>query len=333
MEEREETKETNTNNQIEKPNPYNKIDDTSAKWSNNYKKVKQWAVTEKVHGSNFSFVYDVENRIMKYAKRSGLIEDGEHFFKYQDILPELEPKIMIIINNILENKNKYVENDDKNVQTIIVYGELFGGLYPNMKSKYKPIQKGIYYSPNIHFIAFDIYINYENCDKNNNKNKGKYLDFAQSIELFKMANIMHTEPLAIYPSYEKASFYKLGFNTGIPAKLGLPELSVNKAEGIVIRSFGSEERYIIKKKIPEFSETKYSDNSIKNGDKKNIGLTMITENRLNNAASKIGPLEDYRYQIYELLVEDILSELDIKEKAEKKSLKNFFMEKVVEEFS
>jgi len=309
----------------EKPNPYNKIDDTSTKWSNNYKKVKQWVVTEKVHGSNFSFVYNVENRIMKYAKRSGLIEEGEYFFNFQDILPEVEPKIMIIIDNILNNEN------NKKLETIIVYGELFGGWYPDIKTKYKPIQKGIYYSPNIHFIAFDIHITYFN--ENIGKSEGKYLDFAKSIELFKLSNIMYSEPMAIYSTYEKASFYKLGFNTGIPAKLGLPELPVNKAEGIVIRSIGSEERYIIKKKIPEFSETKYADNSIKNGDKKSIGLAMITENRLNNAASKVGPLEEYQYEIYELLVEDILSELDIKERAEKNSLKNFFMEKVVEEFS
>lgn len=52
---------------------------------------------------------------------------------------------------------------------ICVYGELFGGCYPGIDSDHRPIQLGIYYFPNIHFMAFDIsviddkeeYLNYE----------------------------------------------------------------------------------------------------------------------------------------------------------------------------
>jgi hypothetical protein len=50
-------------------------------------------------------------------------------------------------------------------------------------------------------------------------------------------------------------------------------------------------RYIVKKKIPEFSETKYSDNTLNNNDKFGIGLLMITENRLNNTISSISNIE------------------------------------------
>lgn len=306
--------------------PYNKIEETSTKWSNDYKKVKEWAVTEKVHGSNFSFVYNVNENEMKYAKRNGLIANDEHFFNYQSILPDTNPKIMHIVHEILEennNKNQDI-NQNKNIKKIIVFGELFGGVYPNMKTKFKQIQAGIYYSPNIHFIAFDIYIEYDNSNISN------YLDFATSIQYLKNAKLLYVEPLAIFSSYEKACFYKLGFNTTIPAKLGLPELPVNKAEGIVIRSMT--DRFIIKKKILEFSETIYSDNSVKTGDKKSIGMAMLTENRLNNAISKVGELDNYRYQIYELLVQDILYELDVKDGAEKKILKTFFMEQVKKKF-
>ena len=307
--------------------PYNKIEETSTKWSNDYKKVKEWVITEKVHGSNFSFVYNVAENKMKYAKRNGLIANDEHFFNYQAILPETEPKIMYIVHNILaENDDKKDnKNISKNIKKIIVFGELFGGVYPNMKTKFKQVQAGIYYSPNIHFIAFDIYIEYDNSNISN------YLDFATSIQYFKNANLLYVEPLAIFPSYEKACFYKLGFNTTIPAKLGLPELSVNKAEGIVIRSMT--DRFIIKKKIQEFSETIYSDNSVKTCDKKLIGMTMITENRLNNAISKVGELDDYRYEIYKLLVQDILYELNVKDENEKNMLKTFFMEEVKKKFN
>ena len=37
---------TNNNNQIDKPKPYNKIDDTSIKWSNNYKKIKYLSINK-----------------------------------------------------------------------------------------------------------------------------------------------------------------------------------------------------------------------------------------------------------------------------------------------
>jgi hypothetical protein len=35
---------------------------------------EKWVVTEKIHGSNFSFIYDVEN--LTCAKRTGLINEN-----------------------------------------------------------------------------------------------------------------------------------------------------------------------------------------------------------------------------------------------------------------
>lgn len=300
------------------PKSYNKINNSSYKLSNNYKNIKKWYVTEKIHGANFSFVYEVNTNTMKHAKRTGFIEQDENFFNYTAILQETEPKIM----NIIE----YIKTDYENLKSIIIYGELFGGLYPNIKSKFKPVQKEIYYSPNLHFIAFDIYISFQN-------NISYYLNFTKSIEYFKLSNIMYTEPIAICSTYEEAYNYEIGFNTSIPIKLNLPELNINKAEGIIIR--GDDEtnkKYIIKKKIPEFSETKYSNSKINPNDKKTIGLNMITENRLNNAISKIGSLEENRYQIYDLIVQDILTELNISNSTKKTKLKNIFMKNIEELF-
>lgn len=114
---------------------------------------------------------------------------------------------------------------------------------------------------------------------------------------------------SLFSSFEKAIDYKIGFNTHIPLKFNL---LLNKAEGVVIRSMT--DRYTVKRKISEFSETKYSDNSLNNHDKLSIGMLMITENRLNNAISKFGSFEDNKYLIYDLSVSDILNELNIKEK-------------------
>jgi len=57
---------------------------------------------------------------------------------------------------------------------------------------------------------------------------------------------------------------------------------------------------------------------------------MITLNRLNNAISKIGPLNEYRYQIYELVCDDIIEELCIYniQNKERKQIKIFIMDKL-----
>lgn len=304
---------------------YNKIEENASKWSNNYKKIKKWCVCEKVHGSNFSFIWNKQNEELKYASRTFFIKDNDNFFNYKSILEVTNPKIYKIVELLL-NKNK-------DINQVIVFGELFGGIYPKQNnnnmfdSNYLPVQKGVYYSPNIHFIAFDINIIVNN-------DKPKYLDFLESMEYFKQVDLLYTEPLAIFDNYEKASQYKLGFNSTIPKKLGLYELKVNKAEGVVIRSLGDENnRYIVKNKIPEFAESEYYDNTINTNDKKLIGLKMITDNRLNNAISKIGLLDEYRYQIYEMVCQDIINELDIKDNSEKKQLRIYLMKEIENKFN
>ena len=67
---------------------YDKIEESSSKWSSEYKKIKKWGVIEKIHGSNFSFLYDTQ---MRYAKRTGFIEPSEHFFNYQTNDNESDP--------------------------------------------------------------------------------------------------------------------------------------------------------------------------------------------------------------------------------------------------
>jgi len=74
---------------------YSKIPLDSNNWDNSYKKIKKWAVTEKIHGSNFSFVFDVKQKNMKYAKRTGILNENEIFFGYKKILNDVEPKILL----------------------------------------------------------------------------------------------------------------------------------------------------------------------------------------------------------------------------------------------
>ena len=274
---------------------YTKILYDSTKWNNDYKKINKWAITEKIHGSNFSFVYDVKTNSFKYAKRTGILDDSDNFFGYKTILQETLPKIQLVVD--------YVKKIYTDLQTITVFGELFG----------EGVQGGIYYSPNLHFYAFDIFINIDSNTK-------FYLDFEISLKAFEYAKILHAKPLKIYNSYERAIEHKLGFDSTIPSILNIDIVGLqpgkNKAEGIVVRSM--KQRYITKIKIPEFSETKYSandyDKAITNDNKlesyKTKALQCMTINRLNNAISKIGPFDDYKEEIYEAYANDILSEID-----------------------
>jgi len=319
---------------------YSKIELTTTGWSKKYKKIKQWAVTEKIHGANFAFIY--ENNSIQYGKRNGIIESTDSFFNYQQILPDTLPKIQLMIDRIQHDAHQ----NHMTYQKIIIYGELFGGIYPEYPLRTIPIQKGVYYSPDIHFYAFDIYV-VENTPTTNTANTnlsiasscigiGKYLDFEQSIDYFQQVDLLYAEPLGIFPSYDKASQYPLGFSTTIPTKLHLPPIpssascNENRAEGIVIRSMT--ERYIVKIKIVEFAEALYYDNSIDSQDKQSIIPYLITENRLNNAISKIGLLDDYRYQIYEMICIDILQELNIIDVPERKKLRQFIMDETIQKF-
>lgn len=130
--------------------------------------------------------------------------------------------------------------------------------------------------------------------------------------------------------YHAACDRPIEFESHIPAWLGLPPLSNNLAEGVVIKPMKSiyvetkkgKIRPIIKKKIPAFTEYKRfhqvqqwsHERSLIEPDYLNLlkweVFNLITENRLNNVISKIG--RDDRNQsrkIFRLLIEDIFEEL------------------------
>jgi Rnl2 family RNA ligase len=284
-------------------NGYNKIDTKISE--KNISNIKKWCVTEKVHGSCFCFIYNMQNNNILYAKRKSILLDSEYFFGYRDILPYTIKKINKIIEYIKKNIKENINLID--IKYINIYGELFGGSYLNIESKYKPVQCGIYYSPDIHFYAFDISL--INID-----NKEKYLDFEFSILAFEYSQILYAKPLKYFSSYEKACDYKIGFNTTIPKIFNLPELKDNKAEGIIVRSMKN--HIMIKIKIQEFAEIKYSDNNYIETDNTIINYTnkaekYITKNRLNNAISKIGDFNELNSQeIYQLCADDILYEIN-----------------------
>ena len=80
-----------------------------------------WDVTEKVHGANCCIITNGNDT--KFAKRSGIIKEGENFFNYETVLEEFRPKIINAFNYI---KKKY-ETNETIINLVQFYGELFGG--------------------------------------------------------------------------------------------------------------------------------------------------------------------------------------------------------------
>jgi Rnl2 family RNA ligase len=305
---------------------YGKISESSSQWlldktdAAAFKRVS-WCVTEKIHGANFCFVCDESAHRIRCAKRTGLLDELDDFFGYKRrLLNSIRPK--------LEQLFHLVKTSFPEMEKLYVFGELFGGAYPhpdvpkviNMNA----VQTGIWYSPDLEFCAFDLAI-----DVNE---KQTYLNYDFAADVFARAHLLHAEPLFI-GKYEDAIEYPLGFSSHIPSKLGWPPLNEpNKAEGIVVKPMqellirttkGSNVRAIIKKKIAEFAEDKYSQAekliSTNTGELCDAELlrfeidALMTENRLNNALSKIGSVaatdKKKLNELLQLFISDIMDQL------------------------
>lgn len=263
-----------------------------------------YVVQEKVHGSNLSY-FTTDGVNFRGAKRNGIIENGEQFYNFDVVLEALQPKFEMIWNLL---QNKY-----DNIEQLTIFGEIFGGSFSEVLPKNKTakkVQKGIYYSPNNHFYAFDVLIN-----------TNEYVDVDTANELFEQVEVFYAKTL-FRGNLDECLHYPNVFNSLIPKWLGLPELENNICEGTVIRPVkphflvnGS--RVILKNKNEKWSENKRFYKSFKEKEplpEKIVKLqeaaeTYVTENRLNNVLSKLGEVTQKDFgKILGLFNKDILQD-------------------------
>jgi Rnl2 family RNA ligase len=122
-----------------------------------------------------------------------------------------------------------VKSSHADVDTVHVFGELFGGAYPHPDVAKLPgvvhVQKFLWYCPHTEFFGFDISIN----------SRG-FMNFDDMITLFKKHKFFYSLPLR-RGTYEHCLEWEVeGFQTTIPPLLGMPELKDNFAEGVCIRT-------------------------------------------------------------------------------------------------
>lgn len=255
----------------------------------------KWVVTEKIHGANFSFIY--EDGRLRFAKRKEYLSWQDDFFGFQVVVSKLENQII----NLFEQLSSEIA-----AKKYIIYGELFGGEYPHPEVAPDPnvqaIQTGVYYSPSIEFCAFDIAIERDGEVK-------YYMDYQTAISWFESNNILHVKPLFIGKLGEALNF-DTRINSTVPNELFLPSLEANLIEGVVIKPFnqknteGIKQRPILKLKNPEFDEEKkfheaqkwsYIPDISSNTEELTFLIdeirNYITDNRLASAVSKLGKLD------------------------------------------
>ena len=275
----------------------------------------QWVVQEKVHGTNTSFLCDGND--VKFAKRTSILEDDEKFYDYQELVDEYKEKVISLFNHL--------KQDCPDMQSVSVFGELFGGSYPHPDvqrvGRLTMIQKGVYYAPDHEFYGFDIYV-FTN-------DGGHYLSVDQAERLFESEGFFYAKPL-FKGTLDECLAYPNEFQSKIAEWLGYPAIEDNICEGIVIRPvtphyLRTGSRALIKSKNARFAENK----SVKRRNRQleapveyskelaemieNLA-SYVNENRLANVVSHIGEVRmpaDLGKLIKEMsydVVEDFLKE-------------------------
>lgn len=206
----------------------------------------KYVVQEKVHGANTSFLCDGND--VSFAKRTSVLAGDEKFYDYEQILADYRERVIALYNDI---KTRH-----EDIESISVFGELFGGRYPHKEVKTdKPltlIQKGVYYTPAHEFYGFDIYLN--------KADGGRYLSVEETNALFDKHGFFYAKTL-FSGTLDECLSYPNAFQSKISEWLGLPAIEDNICEGVVIRPvvpmyLSNRDRVLIKNKNARFAEMK-----------------------------------------------------------------------------
>ena len=246
---------------------------------------KEYVVTEKIHGANFSFW--VDDFKIATGKRSGLNGDKENFNGSQGLVKKYYSHLRALF--------EYVKTD-RNAKEVAIFAEIFGGGY-NHKEVQRDIhatrvQKGVEYCPQNAVVCYDLMID------------GILQDVDECNRLLDLFGIPRAETL-FRGSLEDCLKYPNKYITTIPKLLGLPEIADNVCEGNVIRPsqatyLWSGERLILKNKNEKFKEKQDEPKRLKDtpkgltDDAKAVleqALTYLNDNRLRNVLSKLGAIE------------------------------------------
>ena len=274
-----------------------------------------WVVTEKIHGANFSLVVDAGG--VRCAKRDSVLDtDDDTFYDgHRTILATHGAAAQQVFADVQQHA-------DTPIDSITIFGELYGGRYPHpeVKAPGPPcgaVQQGVWYSPALEWAAYDLTTLATDGTR-------AYMPFKRLVELLAAHNMPCAEPLLVAPFQECVNF-KLPFQSKIAKRLGYPTLPDNQAEGVVIKPYASEVmvptiakgklvRAILKIKAEKFSEL--SDKKVVKGlegasDVHVLCKMCVNANRLAAVVSKTGKLtKRNRTEVTSRFIADVVEEVE-----------------------
>jgi Rnl2 family RNA ligase len=258
---------------------------------------KEFVATEKTHGANCSLYYDGID--FSAGSRSQMITKESNFYGISNHWESLKEKTIKLYQLL---------GDDGE---IVVYGEWFGGRYPNHVSPpgTKQVQRECLYKPENDFYGFGIVKN------------GEWLNVDERTALFKDAGFYYAKILC-RGTFQECLDYPNDFLTTIPKDFGLEDIEGNICEGTVIESvvplyFANGNKIIFKNKNSKFTEKEQRTPKVKEDvqlseeglEVLNNVLEYVNKNRLNAVVSKFELLTDKHFgQLMGAYIVDIIDE-------------------------
>lgn len=232
----------------------------------------KWCLTEKIHGTNFSIRINLNDMSVFFCNRTAVV--GDNFYNHLHVVNEnIKPDYDRLVKNL---KEIYGDSLDEYHQ-VAVFGELFGGFYPHPEvqacPRAKKVQKGIWYTPDNEFMAFDIGLlrPWRDEEKASVEEKVKlleqrleeaetperakslrsnisglrnsfdapmldYVGWNEFLKILEGTNIKSVPCLGLYDTLDEALGINPTFESIVYAFYGLPKIENNFAEGIVIKA-------------------------------------------------------------------------------------------------
>ncbi|MBL9099422.1 MAG: RNA ligase [Myxococcales bacterium] len=239
-----------------------------------------WVALEKLHGAQM--VVAVAGDELRFGKRKAWLADEEPFFGWQLLRAPLGAAARAARERLGR-------------ATVVLYGELYGGSYPHPDVAavpgLTPVQTGIWYAPDLRYAVFDVLV------ADGEEDEGEFLSHREVAELARMVGL-DSPPVLHAGARADVERVPVRYPTRMPARLGLPELSDNLAEGVVSKPDARarpSQRVVYKRKIAEFDELQFRESEAFDPNQRvdlagltAHGLRLVNPPRVASAASKWG---------------------------------------------
>lgn len=276
----------------------------------------KWYAQEKIHGTNFSIIYD--NVTMIPCKRNSTLENDPLYYNHGPLMIKYKEDIISIF--------KFLKTKYDNLLYIQIYCELFGGIYDRITEKNsKKVQDGVYYCCNNDILVYDISITTNTMCINASPTTTKYIDFEELIIIFTVLKLqLKMIPIMMSGTLQELMLLDPKFESKIYKLYNLHQLDNNYAEGFVLHSAIEQktcygERLNFKYKNSSFDEI--IEKNIKQLPKEVKILTQqqeylkifknyITKNRFNNLFTKLDS-KDNKILLVQMMIDDIIQDIMI----------------------